>query len=66
MKSDLPRDTPFVALGNPLSGKKTYALHIFIENNTSSLSSGEYVHALLAADKAQDAASGANAGRAPP
>jgi hypothetical protein len=58
-------DVPYVAFGNPMTGPKTYTLQIFIENNTSSLSSGEYVHALLDADKAQDAASGASAGRAP-
>lgn len=57
--------TPFLTLGNPLSGIKTYALQIFIENNADSLSSGEYVHALLAADRAADAASGADNGLAP-
>jgi len=61
----LMNDVPYVAFGNPLSGLKTYALEIAVENNTSSVSSGEYVHALLGADRAEDAASGADAGRAP-
>jgi hypothetical protein len=58
--------TPFVAFGNPLDGTKSYAVEILIENNPNSLSSGEYVHELLAADRAQDAASGANEGLATP
>ena len=61
----LMNDVPYVAFGNPLSGLKTYTLYVFVENNTSSFSSGEYVHALLGADHTEDAASGANAGRAP-
>ncbi len=56
---------PYVAFGNPISGVKTYSLQIFVENNTSSLSSGEYVHAFLAEDKAEDKASGAVNGEAP-
>ena len=63
--SGLGNVDPFIAIGNPLSGKKTYELTITIQNNTSSLSSGEYVHALLDADKANDVASGASAGHAP-
>jgi hypothetical protein len=51
---------PFIALGNPLSGTSTYVMDIFIENNSSSLSAGEYVHQLLAADKAEDAANAKN------
>lgn len=53
--------TPFVAFGNPLDGTKTYALDVFIENNTSSLASGEYAHAVIAAAKAQDAANASSA-----
>lgn len=56
----LSANVPFVALGNPLQGTSTYALEIFIENNSSSLSSGEYVHQLLSADKAEDAANAAS------
>lgn len=63
--SDLMGGTPFVVFGNPLSGKSTYTLQVFVENNNSSLSSGEYVHALLNADLAHDGASGAGAGHAP-
>ncbi len=51
---------PFVLIGNPISGLKTYALRIVLENNTSSLSSGEYVHDVLAVDRAEDAANAAH------
>jgi len=54
--SGLSANTPFVALGNPLNGTTTYTMEIFIEQNPQSLSSGEYVHQLLDADHAQDAA----------
>jgi len=63
--SGLAADVPWVAIGNPLTGTKTYVVRISIMNNTSSLSSGEYVHAMLAADRAADAASGADKNRAP-
>ncbi len=49
-------DTPFVSIGNPLQGTSTYALSVFIHKNPNGLSSGEYVHAFLADERAQDAA----------
>jgi hypothetical protein len=51
--------TPSIALGNPLSGIKTYAMQIFIENNPSSLSSGEYAHTVIDAAHAADTAAAA-------
>jgi hypothetical protein len=39
----------------PANGTSSYGLTILIENNTSSLSSGEYGHSWLATDAAQDA-----------
>jgi hypothetical protein len=54
--SGLSANTPFIALGNPLSGTTTYTMEIFIEQNPQSLSSAEYVHQVLIADRAQDAA----------
>lgn len=51
----LSASTPFIILGNPLNGTTTYAMTIFIEQNPQSLSSGEYVHQLLDAARAQDA-----------
>ena len=62
--SGLSANTPFVALGNPLNGTTTYTMEVFIEQNTQSLSSGEYVHQLLDNDRAQDAAN-AKTGPAP-
>jgi hypothetical protein len=59
--SGLSNKSPFVAVGNPLNGTSTYSLQIFIENNTSSLSSGEFVHQMLANDRAEDAANAAAA-----
>ncbi len=56
----LAADTPFVAIGNPLNGTTTYAMEIFIEENPQSLSSAEYVHQLLNADRAQDEANAKN------
>jgi hypothetical protein len=50
----LSADTPFVALGNPLSGTTTYTMYIFIDQNPQSLSATNYVHQLLIADRAQD------------
>lgn len=61
----LNNTSPFVAVGNPLSGTKTYAVDVFIQTDPNGLSSGEYVHEMLAADRAQDAASGADKGSAP-
>lgn len=58
--SGLQNVTPFIAFGNPLSGTKTYSLEVFIQNDPSGLSSGEYVHLLLANDRAQDAANSAS------
>jgi hypothetical protein len=49
--ASLANTTPFVAIGNPLDGAKTYIVEIFIKDNSSTLSSGEYVHQMLAADK---------------
>ncbi len=43
---------PFIEFGNPLNGTTTYVLEVFIESNPSNLSSGEYVHQMLAAYKA--------------
>ena len=60
----LAADTPFIALGDPLSGTTTYTMDIFIGQNPQSLSSAEYVHQLLLADRAQDQANAA-AGPAP-
>jgi hypothetical protein len=54
--SGLSANTPFVAIGNPLNGTTTYTMEIFIEQNPQSLSSAEYVHQVLIADRAQDAA----------
>jgi hypothetical protein len=54
--SGLANLAPFVAVGNPLNGTKTYIVEVFIENNTSSLSSGEFVHQMLASDRAEDSA----------
>lgn len=51
---------PYIALGNPLYGTSTYVMDIFIDRNPNGLTSGEYVHQLLAADKAQDAANAKN------
>ena len=51
---------PFIEFGNPLDGMKTYTLQIFIEQNPGALSSGEYAHAVLAADRAADAANAKN------
>lgn len=62
--SGLANDAPFIAVGNPLNGTSTYRVEIFIENNTSSLSSGKFVHQMLADDRAQDAAN-AKSGPAP-
>ena len=56
----LSASTPFIELGNPLSGMTTYVMEVFVENNSSSLSSGEYVHQLLSADRAQDATNAKN------
>jgi hypothetical protein len=50
----LSANDPYVAIGNPLQGISTYAIDIFIENNSSSLSSIGYVHQFLAAEKDQD------------
>lgn len=60
----LAAPTPFIVLGNPLSGTTTYAMEISIEQDAQSLSSGEYAHQLLAVDRAQDAAN-AKSGPAP-
>ncbi len=60
----LSAETPFLAIGNPLSGTTTYTMYIYIEQNPQSLSSAEYVHQLLDADRARDAAN-AKAGPAP-
>lgn len=60
----LASDPSYIALGNPLSGTSTYTMRVYVENNTSSLSSSEYAHALLAAAQAEDAANAA-AGPAP-
>lgn len=58
--SGLSANTPFIALGNPLNGTTTYTMEIFIEQNPQSLSSAEYVHQVLSADRAQDAANATN------
>ena len=60
----LAANDPFVAVGNPLNGTTTYVMDIFIEQNPQSLSSVDYVHQLLIADRAEDAAN-AKAGPAP-
>lgn len=54
--SGLANTTSFIAIGNPLNGTSTYTVEVFIENNSSSLSSGDFAHQMLAADRAQDAA----------
>jgi len=46
---------PVVILGDPLTGTTTYAMYVAIEQNPKSLSSGDFVHAMLAADRATDA-----------
>lgn len=58
--SDLNAETPFVVIGNPPNGTKTYAVQIFIHKNPNALSSGEYVHALLESARAQDVANSAS------
>jgi hypothetical protein len=55
---------PVAQLGNPLEGTSTFALNISIANNSSSLSSGEYVHQFLSDMKAQDSQN-ASSGPAP-
>ncbi len=62
--SGIANTAPFIVVGNPLDGKSTYSLQIFIENNSSSLSSGDFVHQMLADDRAQDVAN-AKSGPAP-
>jgi hypothetical protein len=52
--SGLAGTTPFVAIGNPLSGMKTYTLQVFIESNPNSLASGEYAHAAIASAHASN------------
>lgn len=52
----LAANTPFVAIGNPLNGTTTYVVDVFIEQNPQSLSSAEFVHQSLIADRAEDAA----------
>jgi len=55
--------TPFITLDNPPSTQNptsAYTMQIFIENNTSSLASGEYAHMVIAAAKAVDAANSVN------
>lgn len=56
----LANQTPFITLGNPLSGIKTYAMQVFIESNPDGLSSGGYAHAVLDAARAADAAQAVN------
>lgn len=56
LTAGLTSDTPYLVLGNPPTGIKTYAMQIFIENNPNMLSSGSYVHALLTSLRAEDAA----------
>ena len=60
----LSADTPFIAFGDPLSGTTTYTMYLYIEQNPQSLSAAEYVHQLLATDRAEDAAN-AKTGPAP-
>jgi hypothetical protein len=55
---------PVALIGNPLSGTSTYVINISIASNTSSLSSGEYVHQFLKSATAQDQAN-ASSGPAP-
>jgi hypothetical protein len=55
----LDGDPPFVTFGNPPSGTSTYVMQVFIENNPKMLSSGGYVHDLLDAARAEDAANAA-------
>ncbi|HVO28959.1 MAG TPA: hypothetical protein VMT81_03185 [Candidatus Paceibacterota bacterium] len=64
MTTTLASQPPFLVLGNPLDGTSTYAARISIENNSSSLSSGGFVHQMLAALRAQDAEN-AKSGPAP-
>ena len=40
LTAGLTSDTPYLVLGNPPTGIKTYAMQIFIENNPNMLSSG--------------------------
>lgn len=50
----LTGQTPFIAIGNPLEGTKTYVLQVFIESNPNVLASGDYAHTILNSDRAQD------------
>jgi hypothetical protein len=50
----LANTSPFIVFGNPLTGTSVYDLQVFIENNSSSLSSGVYAHGVLAAARAAD------------
>lgn len=61
----LSAETPFIALGNPLSGTTTYVIYVSIEQNPHVLSPGDFVHQMLADARAADAASGAASGTAP-
>ncbi len=56
---------PYLVLGNPLDGTSTYQMNIFIEDNPGALTSGGYVHALLAAARAGDEATGSAAEASP-
>lgn len=54
----------FIGLGNPLSDTAAYGIKIFVQQNPQALSSGEYVHQMLSADKAEDEKWAIHAGQA--
>jgi hypothetical protein len=54
----LKNDVPEVVLGDPIEGTTTYALDVLIKNNTSTLSSDEYVADMLSKLEAENQANG--------
>lgn len=58
--NSLKNNVPEVILGNPIEGTTTYALDMLVENNTSTLSSGEYVADMLSKLETEDQTNGTN------
>lgn len=52
---------PHIFFGNPLNGTTTYHVSVFVYDNPRNLSAADYVAAMLAADRAQDASASAQA-----
>lgn len=51
---------PYIEIGNPLEGQKTYVLRLWIVSMKSAVSAADYVKALLAHDRAEDAKNAQN------